>query len=207
MTKRKKLLRESAWHREYCSEGLQNCNRIVESELGCHEVSREVYSFLQLEETTMATVFKALLPLAEQWIGGKLRLFGSRIYGGCQQIKLLYLNKYFESAVSFYCTPGLRRYHRGARLLGHVDHLSTHVLSAILNIAQKVGPANLARTYDRMCRWTAIGHCRSWTRRAASTPSPSSPGRWSGTNQQRQVPFNIDGLHQLHINSATWCGC
>ena len=94
LTNRKKLLRESAWHREYCSEGLQNCNRIVDSELGCHEVSREVYSFMQLEETTMAAVFKALLPLAEQWIGGKLRLFGSRIYGWCQQIKLLKIIKY-----------------------------------------------------------------------------------------------------------------
>ena len=31
---------------------------------------------------------------------------------------------------------GLRKYTRGAYLLSHLDHLETHVVSAILNIAQ-----------------------------------------------------------------------
>jgi len=33
---------------------------------------------------------------------------------------------------------GLRKYTRGATLLSHLDHLETHVVSAILNIAQDV---------------------------------------------------------------------
>jgi hypothetical protein len=31
---------------------------------------------------------------------------------------------------------GIRKYTRGAYLLSHLDHLKTHVVSAILNVAQ-----------------------------------------------------------------------
>ena len=116
LTNRKKLLRNGVkWKIEYCSHGLQNCNRIVESEQAqeCHEVSSEKYWFLDLEATTKSYIFSLLKNLAEEWIGKKFRLKGTTAYG-------------------------LRKYTRGATLSAHLDHLRTHVISAILNINQKV---------------------------------------------------------------------
>ena len=116
LTNRKKLLRNGGkWKIEYCSHGLQNCNRIVESQQAeeCHEVSSEKYWFLDLESTTKSYIFNLLKTQAEKWIGNKFLLEGTTAYG-------------------------LRKYMRGATLSAHLDHLRTHVISAILNINQKV---------------------------------------------------------------------
>merc|ERR1719356_1648643 len=51
--------------------------------------------------------------MAQQWIGEKIELAGTSVYG-------------------------IRRYTRGAWLMGHLDHLKSHVISAILNIKQDV---------------------------------------------------------------------
>ena len=116
LTNRKKLLKNGQkWKVEYCSHGLQNCNRIVESQHAqeCHEVSSEKYWFLDLESTTKSYIFNLLKNLAEEWIGKKFVLAGTTAYG-------------------------LRKYTRGATLAAHLDHMRTHVISAILNINQKV---------------------------------------------------------------------
>ena len=116
LTNRKKLLKTGhKWALEYCSSGLQNCNKIYESSQSqeCHEVSSERYWFLDLESSTKSYVFQLLKQLAENWIGNKFRLTGTTAYG-------------------------LRKYKRGATLTAHLDHMKTHVISAILNINQKV---------------------------------------------------------------------
>ena len=116
LSNRKKLLKNGQkWRIEYCSSGLQNCNRVVESQHAqeCHEVSSEKYWFLDLEPRTKSYIFHLLKNLAEEWIGKKFKLEGTTAYG-------------------------LRKYTRGATLSAHLDHLRTHVISAILNINQKV---------------------------------------------------------------------
>eukprot|EP00090_Calanus_glacialis_P012116 TRINITY_DN20559_c0_g1_i1.p1 TRINITY_DN20559_c0_g1~~TRINITY_DN20559_c0_g1_i1.p1 ORF type:complete len:255 (+),score=29.38 TRINITY_DN20559_c0_g1_i1:46-765(+) len=116
LTNRKKLLsNKKKWSIEYCLSGVQNCNRILESEHAqeCHEVSRENYFYLPLSQNTLEVVFKDLLPLAERWIGNKIRLTGTAVYG-------------------------IRKYTRGAKLAAHIDHMETHVISAIMNIRQDV---------------------------------------------------------------------
>ena len=74
-------------------------------------MSRENYFYLPLSQNTLEVVFKDLLPLAERWIGNKIRLTGTAVYG-------------------------IRKYTRGAKLAAHVDHMETHVISAIMNITQ-----------------------------------------------------------------------
>jgi hypothetical protein len=37
----------------------------------------------------------------------------------------------------------IRKYTNGAKLMPHLDHMETHVISAILNIAQQVQPTIL----------------------------------------------------------------
>jgi len=116
LTNRKKLLMsKKAWSIEYCVPGMQNCNRIVESETAeeCHEVSRENYFYLPLDKNTLENIFGSLLPLAEKWIDYKTKLIGTSVYG-------------------------IRKYTRGSKLAAHVDHLKTHVISAIINIQQDV---------------------------------------------------------------------
>ena len=114
LTNRKKLLSTgSKWSIEYCVVGMQNCNKVVESENAqeCHEVSRENYYYLPLSQNTLKDIFSTLRPLAEEWIQHKISLIGKTVYG-------------------------LRKYTRGAKLGAHVDHMETHVVSAILNIKQ-----------------------------------------------------------------------
>ena len=116
LSNRKKLLKSGEkWQIEYCVPGLQSCDRIYESVQAqeCHQVSAGNYWFLRLDEATKKSVFEQMRPLAEKWIGNKFELVGTSAYG-------------------------LRKYTRGATLGAHVDKLDTHVISAILNIHQKV---------------------------------------------------------------------
>lgn len=126
LTNRKKLLsNKKKWKVEYCVPGMQNCNRIVESKTAqeCHEVSRENYFYLPLSQNTLDDIFQRLLPMAERWIGNKIKLIGAQVYG-------------------------IRKYTRGATLAQHVDHLRTHVISAILNIKQDVDEDWPLQIYD-----------------------------------------------------------
>ena len=116
LTNRKKLLNsKKKWRIEYCVPGMQNCNRVMESEDAqeCHEVSRENYFYLPLNPNTLKDIFTKLRPLAEAWIDHKIQLIGTQVYG-------------------------IRKYTRGARLAAHVDHLKSHVVSAILNVKQVI---------------------------------------------------------------------
>ena len=68
---------------EDCDFGMQNCWRMVESKQAqeCHRVSNENYHYMKLEPTVMEEVFQQLLPLAQQWIGDKVELAGTSVYG------------------------------------------------------------------------------------------------------------------------------
>ena len=57
---------------------------------------------------------------------------------------MIQFNQYVDS-ITLNTTS--RKYTRGAFLLGHLDHLRTHVISAILNIKQKVD----------ISRWMCVG--------------------------------------------------
>ena len=114
LTNRKKILsNKKKWSIEYYLFGIQNFNKILESEQAqeCHEVSRENYFYPPMSQNTLGVVFKDMLPLAERWISNKIRLNGTAVYG-------------------------IRKYTRGAKLAAHVDHMETHVISAIMNITQ-----------------------------------------------------------------------
>ena len=82
------------------------------------EQSRQVHirrtQLLPLDEATKEAIFKTLGPAAEAWSG--LRLVPTSIYG-------------------------IRRYRNMSTLLAHVDQVRTHVVSAILNIAQEAEEA------------------------------------------------------------------
>ena len=71
---------------------MQNCWRMVESKQAqeCHRVSNENYHYMKLEPTVMEEVFQQLLPLAQQWIGDKVELAGTSVYGiRNQPVKLM----------------------------------------------------------------------------------------------------------------------
>ena len=115
LNNRKKRLNEGhKFELESCDFGMQNCVKVMESEGAeeCHLVSAENYFIMDLDHSLKREVFERLRVLAQQWIGDVVELAGTSIYG-------------------------IRRYTRGAWLLGHLDHLKTHVISAILNIGQR----------------------------------------------------------------------
>jgi len=115
LTARKRMLLEKKFEIESCDIGMQNCAKVVVSNTSqeCHLVSRENYYIANLDVNTAKSVFTQLKPMAEKWIKNRIELVGTSIYG-------------------------IRKYTRGAWLLSHLDHLKTHVVSAILNIKQNV---------------------------------------------------------------------
>ena len=101
LNNRKKLLANGKkWQIETCDQGMQNCVRAVQSvhSQECHLVSSENYKFLNLENSLRQEIFEELRVLAQKWIGDELELAGTPVYG-------------------------IRKYGRGAFLLGHLDHL------------------------------------------------------------------------------------
>lgn len=114
MTEKKKLT-QGKFGIEGCDPGMQNCVRIVESieAKESHEVSAENYWYMGLSRSTLDEIYDKMRLIAQSWIGNEIDLAGTSIYG-------------------------IRRYTRGATLLAHLDHLKSHVISAIMNIKQKV---------------------------------------------------------------------
>merc|ERR1712083_130746 len=105
MSNRKRLISEKKKFKiESCDMGMQNCHVLMESRKAeeCHIVSRENYWFRPLDQSLLQDIFAHMKPMAEEWIGGKVGLVGTSIYG-------------------------IRRYTRGAWLLSHLDHLQSHV--------------------------------------------------------------------------------
>ena len=94
---------------------MMNCVRAMESDLSkqCHLVSAENYLFLDLEHSVKNEVAEKLKFVAQDWLGGILEL------GVTESV-------------------GIRRYTRGAIMIGHVDSLLRHVISAIMNIYQDI---------------------------------------------------------------------
>ncbi|XP_023343650.1 uncharacterized protein LOC111713088 [Eurytemora carolleeae] len=115
LTARKRSLAREKYKVEYCDYGMQSCQMVVQSNISkeCHLVSTEHYQMLKIDPSVISSVFEELKPLAEKWIDNRIELVGTAVYG-------------------------LRKYTRGAWLHAHLDHLRTHVVSAILNIAQDV---------------------------------------------------------------------
>ena len=115
-------------------------------EVKVYQLHCQGFWLLDLEQTTKNTVFEKLRPMAEDWIGNKLRLTGTSVYG-------------------------IRKYTRGAFLAGHLDHMKSHVVSAILNIAQvrtnqipALRHVTTTLISDWLIRlWTQTGRCRSTT--------------------------------------------
>lgn len=116
LNNRKKLLLEKKkFIIEGCDLGMQNCHRLLESRDAheCHVVSNENYFFRSMGGAVLEDIYSKLRPMAQDWISNKIELAGTSIYG-------------------------IRKYTRGAWLMGHLDHLKSHVISAILNIKQDV---------------------------------------------------------------------
>jgi len=88
-----------------------NCQELVEDKKEC-KVPRHSKKQLIIPLTPQLkeTIMESLHPQAETWAG--MRLLGSSVYG-------------------------IRRYTKGAWLATHLDQLSTHVISAIINVGQK----------------------------------------------------------------------
>ena len=115
LNNRKKRLNDGyKFNLETCDYGMQNCVKVLQSERSeeCHLVSNENYYIMDLDESLKREVYERLRVLAQEWIENVVELAGTSIYG-------------------------IRRYTRGAFLMGHLDHLKTHVISAILNIRQR----------------------------------------------------------------------
>ena len=108
------------------------------TELAVNDSYLQGYWYLELERATKNHVFEKLRPMAEDWIGNKLRLTGTSVYG-------------------------IRKYTRGATLAGHLDHMRSHVVSAILNIAQAVDTDWPLQIYDHAgqvsCGWCTLHTC------------------------------------------------
>ena len=113
--RKKKMVEKKKFKIESCDMGMQNCHRMVESKNAqeCHLVSNENYFFRSLDAPVLEDIYAKLRPMAQDWIDNKVELSGTSIYG-------------------------IRKYTRGAWLMGHLDHLKSHVISAILNIKQVV---------------------------------------------------------------------
>ena len=47
----------------------------------CHLVSRENYFYQPLEKKLLEDIFARMKPMAEKWIGNKIKLAGTSIYG------------------------------------------------------------------------------------------------------------------------------
>lgn len=113
--RKKKMVEKKRFVIEGCDQGMQNCHRMMESRDAqeCHLVSNENYFFRSLDPAVLQDIFGKLRPMAQDWISNKVELAGTSVYG-------------------------IRKYTRGAWLMGHLDHLKSHVISAILNIKQDV---------------------------------------------------------------------
>lgn len=96
---------------EGCTPAIINCEMIVDEDSECSlQKSRRTFVTFP-SQMTLDLLKETLHPLAEKWAGVKLK----------------------HSA-----TYGIRRYTNGSWLTSHVDRFNTHVISAILNIGQKV---------------------------------------------------------------------
>ena len=101
LNQRKRLLNNGVkWSVESCDLGMQNCVKAVESSESkeCHLVSAENYHYMDLGREVKAEVFNKLRDMAQAWIGDFVEISGTSLYG-------------------------IRKYSRGAFLLGHLDHL------------------------------------------------------------------------------------
>ena len=65
----------------------------------------------------------------QAWIKNSVELIGTSIYG------IRWVSKFEKYK---YKPLFIRKYTNGAKLMPHLDHMETHVISAILNIAQQV---------------------------------------------------------------------
>ncbi|XP_023347431.1 uncharacterized protein LOC111716224 [Eurytemora carolleeae] len=96
-----------------------NCQMLVDDGKECKSQHNEKELIKTINAELQDTILQSLLEEGEQFSG--LSLIGTSVYG-------------------------IRRYRAGAWLASHLDHMATHVVSAILNIAQK---GNFQRSLDK----------------------------------------------------------
>jgi len=90
-----------------------NCQELVEDGRECSSRHSKKELYKKLPTQLQETIMEHLISIGEQFSG--VRLMGTSVYG-------------------------IRRYTRGAWLVSHLDHMHTHVVSAILNIGQQGEP-------------------------------------------------------------------
>lgn len=113
LTHRKHALLDKKMKAEVTISGAVNCVRFEENfeEKECVENHQGTTYLMEMSETSQKEISEILNPIAEKWAGVPLE--PTAVYG-------------------------IRRYKRGAVLYAHLDKLSTHVISVIINVAQKV---------------------------------------------------------------------
>ena len=130
------LKARGGWQEEPCKADIApfNCQTLVEDEEECRTKHSGLQEILYLPESVCSllsptcspcpqlkqTLLSSLQPQAEEWSG--VPLAGTAVYG---------VRRYRWGIVT---KPHPVR--RGAWLVGHLDQLATHVVSAILNIGQ-----------------------------------------------------------------------
>jgi len=111
MLEYKQLKDDGQMIEEPCSKAVINCEVIVDKDDICTLRSSRRTFVTALSQSTLDALKETLHPLAEEWAGANLQ---------------------------HTFTYGIRRYTNDSWLVSHVDRFNTHVISAILNIDQKV---------------------------------------------------------------------
>lgn len=99
------------WKREDCTPGIHKCVEAIDDGDECAEKNLEGMLKMHIDLDVGMVILKQLLKPAEEWSGIKLE------------------------PVTVY---GIRRYLRGSWMSSHVDRKETHIISAIINVGQKV---------------------------------------------------------------------
>ncbi|XP_059082487.1 uncharacterized protein LOC131880006 [Tigriopus californicus] len=110
--KHKKKRSEPSWLREEgCALGIHFCEEAYETESECHIRNVTKMEYMKLNPDLLRRILKSLHGPAEKWSGLEL-----------------------DPQVAY----GIRRYKRGSWMAAHIDTIRTHVISAIINVNQKV---------------------------------------------------------------------
>ena len=160
---------------EQCDDNFkyEECKPGVQSVLNCQRIDSEGYirdnkinfkaDFLN-ESVVKRTIHKHLKPILEKWSGVAL-----------------------EDKLIIY---GIRRYKKGAMLYEHMDRKETHIISAILQIDQKVNEDWLLRIVDHTGQKHAI----------ALKPGEMVLYESATVPHGRQIPFNGTFYDNLFVH-------
>ena len=134
---------------------------------------KRIYIVICVNEHRYQALFGSFLTstikdIKQAWIKNSVELIGTSIYG------IRWVPKFEKYK---YNPLFIRKYTHGAKLMPHLDHMETHVISAILNIAQKVTNHKSVKIIN-LKRSRNLGPFRFWTTMAITTISTSSREKW-----------------------------